>query len=85
MKSAYCTHLLECLEQCSYCTYLFIAVSKNYYFIANADGFETAVETIEAEDAETPVYFNLQGMKVEKPENGVFIKVTGGKSEKVLF
>lgn len=62
-----------------------ITLDKNYYFIANADGFETAVETIEAEDAETPVYFNLQGMKVEKPENGVFIKVTGGKSEKVLF
>lgn len=62
-----------------------ITLDKNYYFIANADGFKTAVETIEAEDAETPVYFNLQGMKVEKPENGVFIKVTGGKSEKVLF
>ena len=38
--------------------------------------------TIDTEDA--PVeYYNLQGVKVENPSNGIFIKVQGKKSEKV--
>lgn len=34
---------------------------------------------------EIPIYFNLQGIKVEKPQNGIFIKVCGGKREKVII
>ncbi|MDE6027234.1 MAG: hypothetical protein K2G23_04135 [Muribaculaceae bacterium] len=30
------------------------------------------------------VYFNLQGMKVENPENGIFVKVMNGKAVKVV-
>ena len=40
--------------------------------------------TIDSEDA--PVeYYNLQGVKVENPSNGIFIKVQGKKSEKVYI
>lgn len=31
------------------------------------------------------VYYNLQGVRVENPSNGVFIRVTGNKAEKVIF
>ena len=42
--------------------------------------------TIEAVDANAPVeYYNLQGVKVENPSNGIFIKVQGKKSEKVYI
>ena len=43
-----------------------------------------AVESIEATDDKT-IYYNLQGVKVENPNNGVFIRVSNGKTEKVLM
>lgn len=43
-----------------------------------------AVKTIDREN-ETPVYFNLQGVKVENPEKGLYIKITSGKAEKVIL
>ena len=39
----------------------------------------------DAADANAPVeYFNLQGIRVENPENGLFIKRQGSKAEKVI-
>ena len=50
----------------------------------NASGVENV--TIEAVDEDAPVeYYNLQGVKVENPSNGIFIKVQGKKSEKVYI
>lgn len=43
----------------------------------------TGVAEIEAAE-EAPVYFNLQGVKVVNPENGIFVKVQGGKTSKVV-
>lgn len=46
------------------------------------------IRGVEADDADenAPVeYFNLQGVKVEKPENGIFIKRQGKKVEKVII
>ena len=44
----------------------------------------TAIEEIEAENA--PVeYYNLQGVKVANPENGIFIKKQGSKTTKVVL
>lgn len=43
------------------------------------------VEGIEAEENVAPVYYNLQGVRVANPENGIFIMVKGGKSSKVLI
>ena len=39
--------------------------------------------TVESENA-TPVYYNLQGVKVENPVNGVFIEVCGNKATKIV-
>ena len=54
-----------------------------YSFEVPAD-YVTAIETIEAENA--PVeYYNLQGVKVANPENGLFIKKQGNKATKVVL
>ena len=45
----------------------------------------SGVENFETEDANAPVeYYNLQGVKVANPSNGIFIKVQGNKASKVL-
>ena len=44
-----------------------------------------AIESVEAE-ANGPVeYYNLQGVKVANPENGIFIKKQGNKATKVVL
>lgn len=42
------------------------------------------VETINAEIEGTPVYYNLQGQRVENPANGVYVRVLNGKAEKIM-
>ena len=45
----------------------------------------TIFSTIEAADENAPVeYYNLQGMKVKEPSNGVYIKKQGTKVEKIV-
>ena len=48
-----------------------------------AETKQDSIEAIEAEAAEA-VYYNLQGIRVANPENGIFIKVAGNKVEKVI-
>lgn len=42
------------------------------------------VANIEAEENVAPVYYNLQGVRVAVPSNGLYIVVKGGKNSKVL-
>lgn len=49
-----------------------------------AETKQDSIESIEAESADA-VYYNLQGVRVANPENGIFIKVAGKKVEKVIF
>ena len=46
----------------------------------------SGIESIESADSISgnARYYNLQGLEVNKPENGVFIKVEGGKATKVF-
>lgn len=44
----------------------------------------TGVEGIEADNQGAVRYYNLQGVEVAEPSNGVFIKVEGAKKTKVL-
>jgi hypothetical protein len=48
-------------------------------FLKNTSG----VEGIEADDTTPAIYYNLQGIKVENPQGGVFIKVQGEKASKL--
>lgn len=50
-----------------------------------APGSFDGVEDIVADDANAPVeYYNLQGVRVANPENGLYIRVQGKKATKVL-
>lgn len=49
-----------------------------------AKGIPTGIESVEAYEG-TAEYYNLQGVKVHNPENGVFIKVSNGKASKVVI
>ena len=45
---------------------------------------ETGVAGVEAEVNAAPVYYNLQGVRVAQPENGLYIEVKGNSSRKVF-
>ena len=42
------------------------------------------VENIEVTEEEEVEYYNLQGVKVANPSNGVYIRVINGKATKVV-
>ncbi|MDE6217665.1 MAG: hypothetical protein K2F64_01545, partial [Muribaculaceae bacterium] len=48
-----------------------------------ANDVTSGVEAIEAEGVAE--YYNLQGVKVANPENGIFVKVVNGKASKVVL
>ena len=43
-----------------------------------------AIEIIEAADDSEAVYYNLQGVRVQNPVRGIYVKVQNGKATKVL-
>lgn len=46
----------------------------------------TGVDNVNVENADAPVeYYNLSGVKVSNPSNGIFIRRQGGKAEKVVI
>ena len=45
----------------------------------------SAIEEVDAEENAPVEYYNLQGVKVENPENGIFIKKQGKKTTKVVM
>ena len=51
--------------------------------VAFAPSTPTGIAGIEAENGEA-VYFNLQGVRVQNPENGIFIRVQNGKATKIM-
>lgn len=44
----------------------------------------SGIEEIEAADNADAVYYNLNGVRVDNPENGLYIRVSGNKATKVL-
>ena len=53
-------------------------------YSANSSDTPTAIEEVGV-DAGAAVYYNLQGVKVANPENGIFIKKQGNKTIKVVL
>lgn len=45
---------------------------------------DSGVDSLGTENA-APAYFNLQGVRVENPKNGIFIRRHGAKAEKVIL
>lgn len=56
-----------------------------YSYEVTNDGVPTGVDSIEDVEEGEAVFYNLQGVRVNNPENGIFIKVVNGKSSKVLI
>lgn len=61
-----------------------------YYFYIDFmlpnEADESGVSVLESDDQNAPVeFFNLQGVKVENPENGIFIRRQGSKTTKVVI
>lgn len=56
-------------------------VSKRLLTVSGIDG--SGIEDVTAPAAADAVYYNLQGIRVDAPADGIFIKVAGGKSSKV--
>lgn len=55
-------------------------------FLLDLDSLEAAVEDIISDNSEAEaVYYNLQGIRVENPENGIFIRCQGSKAKKVAI
>ena len=52
--------------------------------VDNENSEVSGVEGVEADNAEVE-YYNLQGVKVENPEKGIFIKKQGNKTTKVVL
>lgn len=46
---------------------------------------KSAVSNVEVEENVAPVYYNMQGVRVANPENGLYIVVKGNKATKVIF
>jgi hypothetical protein len=64
-----------------------VAVSYDeFYFVSDIDLLTGAgVKNVSIDNSNAPVeYFNLQGVKVENPSNGIFIRRQGTQSSKVL-
>ena len=58
--------------------------SKPIKFMVASDGITTGIEAIEAEAGAAEVeWFNLQGVRVENPAAGLYIRRQGNKVEKV--
>lgn len=49
----------------------------------DSKGSSSVIETVEAQDGEA-VYFNLNGMRVQNPDKGIFIKIENGNAMKVV-
>lgn len=58
-------------------------VLSNPHTLTVTDGTLTGVEAIEAESAEAAEWFTLQGVRVATPTEGLYIRRTGNKVEKV--
>ena len=70
---------------------VYVTITKNgatgtfsYLFNKNTTIIPTAVEAIGAEEGEA-VYYNLQGVRVDNPEHGIYVKVVNGKASKVVL
>ncbi|MCM1331986.1 MAG: leucine-rich repeat domain-containing protein [Bacteroides sp.] len=61
------------------------ADKRNGKLIVKFSGSSSAVEDIDIDQSAEVEYYDLNGIKVENPQNGIFIRRQGMKSEKVVI
>lgn len=58
-------------------------MTRAYSFVA---GGTTGVDSVIDADSDAPVrYYNLQGVEIKNPAPGVYIRVQGSRSSKVVI
>lgn len=60
-----------------------LGVVQNEIMYTVGSSNTTSVELINNDSTSTPVYYNLSGVRVNNPANGLYIKVVDGKATKV--
>lgn len=55
------------------------------YTVGESNDYTSAISTIGNNDNIAPVYYNLQGVRVDNPEKGLYIRIQGNKSTKVIL
>lgn len=61
-------------------------VATQSFFVFEVPSTDAGVDSINATDEEKPVeYYNLQGIQVANPVNGIYIRRQGNKSTKVMI
>ena len=64
--------------------YIYASGGVNFYMVSYASAGTTGINDINVDNANAPVeYFNLQGIRVENPANGLYIRRQGNKVEKI--
>jgi len=58
---------------------------SNTISIDEQTGSTTGIEDLTVSSDAAPVYYNLQGCKIDNPSNGIFIERTGNNVKKVIF
>jgi len=56
-----------------------------FTFIISKNGIGTGIDEIETEEEGEAVNYNLQGVRVDNPEAGIYIRVQNGRSRKVVI
>ncbi len=52
---------------------------------ASATTSTTGVENVAAESGAPAAYYNLQGLRIARPDNGVVIRCQNGKASKIIL
>lgn len=60
-------------------------VQKEIMYTVGSDNQMSSVAVVETAIDEAPVYYTTQGIRVENPGKGLYIRVANGKATKVLF
>ena len=87
----YTADLLNYIEEnTKYEYYWEITIGENEPIKGALDYFTTGylvtgIENILMENNNAVEYYNIQGVKVSNPENGIYIKKQGGKTTKVII
>ncbi|MDE6811814.1 MAG: starch-binding protein [Muribaculaceae bacterium] len=73
----------SCMTIATACPYYNVTFNVVSGEVVVTEDTTSGIAAVEA--TEVPVYYNLQGVKVANPVNGVFVKVVNGKASKVVL
>ena len=62
-----------------------VLVNNGIYKFSGKTGEMSGIDTIISSDTDIVEYYTLQGVRVEKPEKGIYIKKQGSRITKVVL